>query len=546
MADSLRKSARSDSLDPFDDRVDMLFDELELAVKWDRPSILLAVYRSEYVQADVERILNARLSEIGIDVVHYLVNEDKFDLPLELIKQPDLEKTVFFVSGLKWGGGRSGGNSFRALNIRREYLVDYKIRAIFWLTEEESVELPFRAPDFWSFRHRVIEFIDAPAVVFSALVGPLRPARSLNKAPIADIDEKIKSQETLLSQLPANTDSTSERVARLLGLGNLYWLKGDLDRAGERLSRARLLSRAVCLVDLQFRALIGLGVVYDEAGLFAESISAFRGAARVDPLSFIPWLYLSLIYSRLGETRRALYTARKANRLNPRSAEAWFRLGNLYSEGSRFEEAVPAFQKSLALEKKNPEAWGNLGKIYMHSGKMAAAVSAFEKAARLEPQNGETLGQLSLLYRDLGDIQKACKTAKKAVKKSPHRSLGWIVLGSILAFQGQLEDSICAYTRAAEIDSHDPLAAISLADCYQKSGEMEQFIHWVSLATSLLTLKDDYVVACFRAVSRDGDNSLKLLKTALRKKQVSIDWLRRDPIFAFLHADKGFQRLLRS
>jgi hypothetical protein len=32
--------------EPFKERVDRLFHELELAVKWDRPSILLAIYSS--------------------------------------------------------------------------------------------------------------------------------------------------------------------------------------------------------------------------------------------------------------------------------------------------------------------------------------------------------------------------------------------------------------------------------------------------------------------------------------------------------------------
>ena len=36
--------------EPFEDRVDILFCELELATKWQRPSVLLAVYSSEYVR----------------------------------------------------------------------------------------------------------------------------------------------------------------------------------------------------------------------------------------------------------------------------------------------------------------------------------------------------------------------------------------------------------------------------------------------------------------------------------------------------------------
>jgi len=522
----------------------MLFDELELAIKWDRPSILLAVYKSEFVQADIERVLHARLSEIGINVINILVNENQFDIPLELIKQPDLEKTVFFISGLRWGGGRSGGNSFRALNIRREYLVDYKIRTIFWLTEEESAELPFRAPDFWSFRHRVIEFIDTPALVFSARIDQPGPARDRFTLP-ADIGKKIEAQETTLAILPEGSEAALERLALFFSLGNLYWLKGGLEKATESLSAAFDLAHAAGLVDFQFRALIGLGVVNSGAGLLTESASAFQRASRVDPHSFIPWLYLSGIFSRVGSTRRSLFAAKKASQLNPRSAETWFALGNLYAERRRFEEAATAYQRSLALEKKNACAWENLGNIYLHSGDLIAAISAFEKSARLDPSNGGILGKLSLLYRNSGETGKALKTAKKAVKKAPHAEHNWIILGSILAVEGHFEEAVSAYSRAAAIDPDNLLVAISLADCFQKTGEVEQSGHWHSLATSILTFDDDYAAACYYAFSWDYRASLKLLRSAIRKRQVSVDWLRQDPIFGFMRGDSNFQHLLQ-
>jgi tetratricopeptide (TPR) repeat protein len=415
MAKSNRTYTRPDPLDPFDDRVDMLFDELELAVKWDRPSILLAIYKSEFVQADIERTLTARLSEIGVKVVHLLVNENQFDIPLELIKQADLEKTVFFVAGLRWGGGKSGGNSFRALNIRREYLVDYKIRAIFWLTEDESVELPFRAPDFWSFRHRVVEFIDSPAEMFSTPINLSQPASELVKPPF-DLDEKIELQETLLGQLPTGAGADSERLVLFFSLGNLYWLKGEFEKAGQALSGARALARAIASVDLQFRALIGLGVVDCDAGLLTEAALDYQRAARLDPLSHIPWLYLSVIYSRLGYPRKPLMAAKKARLLNPHSAEAWFSLGDRYAEKSRFGDAIVAYQTSLVLDKKNARAWENLGNLYLHSGNMPVAIVMFEKCAKLDPKNGGVWDRLSLLYRDSGEIQKASRAAKKAIK----------------------------------------------------------------------------------------------------------------------------------
>jgi tetratricopeptide (TPR) repeat protein len=543
MAKSNRTSARPNLPDPFDDRVDTLFGELELAVKWVRPSILLAVCKSEFVQADIERLLNARLARIGIKVVHVLVSENQFDIPLQLIKQPELEKTVFFVSGLKWGGGRAGRNAYRALNIRREYLVDYKIRAIFWLTEDESAELPFRAPDFWAFRHQVIEFTDTPPVLYSARIDGSLPARSFFPIP-EEIDKKIAVQEALLGAPSNDTETAFEHLNSLLDLGNLYWLKGDLERAADALSHSVTLARTAKSADLQFRALIGLGVVNSDSGRLSESASFFQRASKIDPQAFIPWLYLSALYSRLGLARRSLIAARKATGLNPRSAEAWLALGNLYAEKDNFSEAVAAFQVSLALEKNNPRTWEGLGKIYLGAGNLADALSAYEKCAKLEPENGVLLGKLSLLYRNMGELKKASKTASKAVKKAPRVAENWLIYGSMMAVDQRYEDAIAAYSRAATIAPADPLAAISLADCFHKQGNVEQFKRWYS-AASALPFEDNYVKACFCALNCEHRASMKHLKNALKGKQIYPKWLKCDPIFEFMRGEKSFQRLLQ-
>jgi len=546
MAKSNRTSARSYSLDPFDDRVDTLFGELELAVKWNRPSILLAVYKSELVQADIERLLNARLAQIGIKVVHILVNENQFDIPLQLIKQPDIEKTVFFISGLKWGGGRSGRNAYRALNIRREYLVDYKIRAIFWLTEDESAELPFRAPDFWAFRHQVIEFIDTLPILYSARIDGSVPARSFFPIP-EDIEKRIETQSAQLHSSAGDAEAAYERLNLFLSLGNLYWLKGDLEKAAEILSSASDLARAVASIDLQFRAFIGLGVIHSDAGLFSEAASAFQRASKVDPDSFIPWLYLSIVYSRLGLSRRPLLAARKASRLNPRSAEAWLILGNLYAERDNFSEAVAAYQVSLTLEKNNPRTWASVGRVYLSAGDLAVAISAYEKSSRLEPENGETLGKLSFLYRDSGEMKKACQTALKAVKKAPHLIQNWLAYGSILAAEKRYDGAIQAFSRAVTIDPDHLLTAMSLADCFLKQGNVEQFDYWYSVASKKSSSDNcDYSKACFFALAGDRRASLKHLKSALTRKQVYPGWLRYNPFFEFLRNGKDFQRLFDS
>ena len=148
-------------VEPFEDRVDILFRELELAIKWQRPSILLAVYSSEYVHADAKTTLKNRLIDMVQNVYHFQIsNDENSDIPLYLSEIADLDKTVFFIEGLRLGGGKDGTRAYRALSIGREYFIDKRIRAVFWLTENEANDLARHAPDFWAYRHRVVEFVE--------------------------------------------------------------------------------------------------------------------------------------------------------------------------------------------------------------------------------------------------------------------------------------------------------------------------------------------------------------------------------------------------
>ncbi len=144
----------------FVERIDLLFEELSFAIQWQRPSILLVFYESENVRAKAELALEKRLTEIGQQLVQIKVDERNFDIPLLLSRRPDRDQSVYSVSGLSSGGGKAGANAYRALNMRREYFVDYAIRVIVWLAGDEAIELSRHAPDFWAFRHRVVELND--------------------------------------------------------------------------------------------------------------------------------------------------------------------------------------------------------------------------------------------------------------------------------------------------------------------------------------------------------------------------------------------------
>ncbi len=149
---------RLKSQESFEEAVDTLFEELQLAIQWGRPSILLAVVPAGKTRERAQELLSGQLRGIGQSARQFRVSARRFDVVWELLALPHRERTVFFVEGLSRGGGMQGQNAFKSLNIRRELLVDHQVRVVLWLTPAEAGALPARAPDFWAFRHRVIEF----------------------------------------------------------------------------------------------------------------------------------------------------------------------------------------------------------------------------------------------------------------------------------------------------------------------------------------------------------------------------------------------------
>jgi len=146
----------------FDERLGILMDELELAVKWQRPCLVLVVYSSEYVRADVQAALENELVDLGQKSVRLSVKDrDPDDLKSFFREFRDPAHSVFLVDGLRWGAGNENG-AYGTISLQREYLVERQVRVVFWLTANEICKLMHAVPDFWTYRHRVIEFVESP------------------------------------------------------------------------------------------------------------------------------------------------------------------------------------------------------------------------------------------------------------------------------------------------------------------------------------------------------------------------------------------------
>ena len=401
----LSVSVENNYLEPFDDRIDILFRELELATKWQRPSVLLAVYSSEYVRADADIALENRLHNLGQSAYHIKIkNQEGADVSQQISSWGISDNVVFFVEGLRWGAGQENCLAYQTLNNRREFFVENQIRVVFWLTEKEAIDLAHFAPDYWTFRHRVIEFVDTPKpdqispnILESAWQWTGEFADTTE-----DLDAKIALRTALLSDLPAGNESTAARANLLLTLGILHWRRGDYERATQFLNTA--LDLAARLEDNCFEALCfnAIALVQTDLGRLEEAVQAYKNAISLAPEQVSAWNNLGHLYMKLGNQAEALTAFQKAIEQNGSDAVSWNGLGDLYHQTGHNDDAIYAYLKAVEFSPDYAQSWSGLGNSHLDEGQLDDALAAHQKAIEIDRRTVNSWLGLGEIFTEAG------------------------------------------------------------------------------------------------------------------------------------------------
>ena len=335
----------------FEETIEVLAEELALAMKWDRPSILLAVHKSKPSQRKAEDALENKLRKIGINVIGIQVSPESPDAVQSILTSAaDLERDIFFISNIDQGGGDDGRNGYRALNLYRETIIENSIKIVFWLTTNEEIKLPKYAPDFWAFRHRVVQFSSThQSDKTSPPSGLLSWDMESYAGSSASLNEKIVSRKQLLGELPDSPESFAMRIELLYALGYLYWALGDVSQARDQLILALDLAGRPEYLHTRNQLLNGLAILTYEADNYQEASNIFTELIEKEPANALFRMNLAVALSALGKNYLAIAEVEKALRIDPANAEIVFTSGYLYLATGKFDDAIDLLKRSIQL-----------------------------------------------------------------------------------------------------------------------------------------------------------------------------------------------------
>jgi len=411
-----------------EEKTDILFREIELATRWERPSILFAIYRSTSVRDRVMADLGNRLTAIG-QKVHLLPlsDEDQIDTLEDFGKLPELSQTILFLDGYKHEVDQNGARTFEQINKYREYFIDNSLRAVFWLFEQDVKKFAARATECWYLRHRVVDFTDEikPAQLFLNTLESCMQAQVAGTAQCQDPEKLQQEIESLSDELALKPSHAT--VLFILGL--LWSRKNDPQNALKFLHAALDISNTTGDVKLQGRCLEALAAVEAGLGNAPEAISLYKQAIPLSSKPGLIWKNVGLLLSNTREHQQTMDAFLNALRTSPQDLPSWIHLGDAYLNLGLLEKAGSAFETALELSPSSDLAWTGLGKTRLQLGETDRAVTALQEAVRSNPQNASAWVCLGQCYLDQKREPDAILAFQKAADTEPGNAVAWNQLG---------------------------------------------------------------------------------------------------------------------
>ncbi len=169
----------------------------------------------------------------------------------------------------------------------------------------------------------------------------------------------------------------------------------------------------------------------------------------------------------------------------------------------------------------------------------------YKRITDINPTNDRAWDTLGLSLKALGKYEEAAAAFKQAIALRPDREVYHYHLGLVYAAQKRHQEAVEAFRKVVELNPNYVLAHGALAGSYRRLGRCQEAEQHIQIAMPQMQLENEYNRACFEAICGNHDQAIVLLKSALEKKQTTLEWMRCDPDLDSLRTDPRFIALMQ-
>ena len=209
-----------------------------------------------------------------------------------------------------------------------------------------------------------------------------------------------------------------------------------------------------------------------------------------------------------------------------------------------FENALQSYHEVIRANPKDDNAYLERGDTYQQLGNLQYAIKDFSQAIQINPLNFDALLGRGFCRQLNKNYERAIRDFSEAIRIKPNDHRPYNSLGHIFYLQGETLKAFSCYQKAIALAPFDGTLRASMVRALKKLDRVDEAYEYELIARSLIHSESEYNKACLEAICGNLDESLELLKTAIEKGQVKLEWAQQDPDFENLQHYPRFKALV--
>ena len=195
-------------------------------------------------------------------------------------------------------------------------------------------------------------------------------------------------RDQAIEEFTKSVQINSDTIETYVALGNLYRLKGDIDRAIH--IRQTIILRPNIDEQIKLRALIDLGLDYRKGGFLNRALKIFLDVLETEPNNPEVLQEVERLYEDLKDWSNAFSTRQKIARLLEGNhsnilAHHQTEMGKTYVDEGNDALAQTAFKRAISIDPGCIDAYLHLGDLYFKNQEYKKAIDAWKKVVKMAP-----------------------------------------------------------------------------------------------------------------------------------------------------------------
>jgi len=251
---------------------------------------------------------------------------------------------------------------------------------------------------FLELHNQIIIFSVIAAFVAGLIIGHmLRKNKITDLKPISGDTAFLKgihyllsdNQDRAIEQFTKSVQINSDTIETYVALGNLYRMKGDIDRAIH--IRQTIILRPNIDEHIKLRALFDLGLDYRKGGFLTRALDTFLDVLHKQPSNLDTLQELEKIYEELKDWENAFSTRQKiANLIGGDHkhilAHHQTEMGKVYFDEGDVARSKASFKKAISINEDCIDAYLHLGDLYFAARDYKYAIGSWKKVVKSNPR----------------------------------------------------------------------------------------------------------------------------------------------------------------